>query len=153
MGGQGTFWIIFFVFDFLKLLISNFKKFFRYIGHPGFQNGVGEDIGMLQTTVSLIVAAVTDPIVQKSNVWINFPSAAEALQQKKCKWQENFRSAIGAIDCTHIPIIKSAVHRDESCLNVQATCNVREEFTRFDLFWPGAGCSWLYGKVPIFRYF
>ncbi|XP_018565377.1 putative nuclease HARBI1 [Anoplophora glabripennis] len=123
------------------------RIFLRYVGDPGFQSGVGEDIGVHQSTVSLTVSSVIDAIIRKSNIWIQFPSTTEALEQEKHKWQEkyNFPSAIGAIDCTHIPIIKPAVHGDEyvnrkgfCSLNVQATCNVREEFTSVDASWPGA---------------
>lgn len=123
------------------------RIFLRYIGDPGFQTGVGEDIGVHQSTVSLIVATVMAAIIQKSNVWIKFPSTTEALHHEKEKWLEkyDFPSAIGAIDCTHIPIIIPALHGDEyvnrkgfCSINVQATCNVREEFTSVDVSWPGA---------------
>lgn len=40
----------------------------RYVGDPGFQSGVAEDIGVHQTTVYLTVATVSDAIVRKSNV-------------------------------------------------------------------------------------
>ncbi|CAH1974457.1 unnamed protein product [Acanthoscelides obtectus] len=56
----------------------------------------------------------------------------------------HFPSAIGAIDCTHIPILKPFIHADEyvnrknfASINVQATCNSNEEFTSVDVSWPG----------------
>ncbi|CAH2011546.1 unnamed protein product [Acanthoscelides obtectus] len=55
------------------------------------------------------------------------------------------RIAIGAIDCTHIPILNPFIHADEyvnrknfASINVQATCNSNEEFTSVDVSWPGS---------------
>ncbi|CAH1958597.1 unnamed protein product, partial [Acanthoscelides obtectus] len=85
--------------------------------------------------------------VQKSNIWIRFPSSGEDIHNAKNKWQEkfNFTSAIFAIDCTHIPILKPFIHADEyvnrknfASINVQATCNSNEEFTSVDVSWPGS---------------
>ena len=85
--------------------------------------------------------------MQKSNVWIKFPSSHEDLTNAKNKWQEkfNFPSVIGAVDCTHVPILKPSIHGDEyvnrknfASINVQATCNSNEEFTSVDASWPGS---------------
>ncbi|CAH2008273.1 unnamed protein product [Acanthoscelides obtectus] len=52
---------------------------------------------------------------------------------------------IGAVDCTHIPILKPFMHADKyvnrknfASINVQATCNSNEEFTSVDVSWPGS---------------
>lgn len=47
---------------------AKIRIFLRYVGDPGFQSGVAEDIGVHQTTVYLTVATVSDAIVRKSNV-------------------------------------------------------------------------------------
>ncbi|CAH1958282.1 unnamed protein product [Acanthoscelides obtectus] len=127
--------------------IERMRVLLRYVGDPGFQIGIGEDIGVHQSTVSRIVTNVTTRIVQKSNIWIRFPTSSEDLHNAKNKWQEkfNFPSAIGAIDCTHIPILKPFIHADEyvnrkifASINVQATCNSNEEFTSVDISWPAS---------------
>lgn len=53
--------------------------------------------------------------MQKSNYWIHFPSTDEEIEREKAAWQESydFPCAIGAIDCTHIHILKPSVHGDE----------------------------------------
>ncbi|CAH1991684.1 unnamed protein product, partial [Acanthoscelides obtectus] len=95
-----------------------------------------------------IYGTVTNVItcsVQKSNIWIRFPTSCEDLHNAKNKWQGkfNFPSAIGAIDCTHLPILKPFIHADEyvnrknfASINVQATCNSNEEFTKGSLLGP-----------------
>ncbi|CAH1976395.1 unnamed protein product [Acanthoscelides obtectus] len=57
----------------------------------------------------------------------------------------NFPSAIGVIDCTHIPILKPFIHADKyvnrknfASITVQATCSSNEEFTSVDVSWPGS---------------
>ncbi|CAH1958436.1 unnamed protein product [Acanthoscelides obtectus] len=127
--------------------IERMRVFLRYVGDPGFQIGIGEDIGVHQSTVSRTVTNVITRIVQKSSIWIRFPTSCEDLHNAKSKWQEkfNFPSAFGAIDCTHIPILKPFIHAHEyvsrknfASINVQATCNSNEEFTSVDVSWPGS---------------
>ncbi|CAH2000279.1 unnamed protein product [Acanthoscelides obtectus] len=122
------------------------RVFLRYVGDPGFQIGIGDGIGIHQSTVSRTVTNVITRIVQKSNIWIRFPTSCEDLHNAKNKWQEkfNFPSAIGAIDSTDIPIMKPFIHADEyvnrknfASINIQATCNSNEEFISVDVSWPG----------------
>ncbi|CAH1967271.1 unnamed protein product [Acanthoscelides obtectus] len=123
------------------------RVFLRYLGDPGFQIVIGEAIGVHQSTASRTVSNVITRIVQKSNIWVRFPTTFEDLHNAKNEWQEkfNFPSAIGAIDCTHIPILNPFIHADEyvnrknfASINVQATCNSNEEFTSVDVSWPGS---------------
>ena len=65
-----------------------------------------------------------------------------------------FLTAIGAIDCTHIGILKPKLHGDEyinrkgkSTLNIQATCDAKEMFTSVDVSWPGSYTTQGYGKI------
>ncbi|CAH1988821.1 unnamed protein product [Acanthoscelides obtectus] len=127
--------------------IERMRVFLRYVSDQGFQIGIGEDIGVHQSTVSRTVTNVITRIVQNSNIWIRFPTSCEDLHNAKNKWQEkfNFPSAIGAIGCTHIPILKPFIHADEDVnrknfdsINEQATCNSNEEFTSLDVSWPGS---------------
>jgi hypothetical protein len=81
--------------------------FLRHIGDPRFQVGVGEDIGIHQTTVSNTFANVLNRIIEKADLWINFPRSAADIQLAKDSWLEKytFPCAIGALDCTHIEYI------------------------------------------------
>lgn len=123
------------------------KVFLRYISDPGYQNSVGEVIGISQSTVSKTITEVTNKIMAKSNLWNKFPSSAEEIREAKQLWQEkyNFPSAIGALDCTHVRIPKPLDYGDEyinrkgfASLNVQATCDALDRFTSVDVQWPGS---------------
>nr|CAH7744593.1 unnamed protein product [Callosobruchus chinensis] len=127
--------------------LQKLKIFLRYVADPGFQTGVATDIGVRQPTVSNVIAEVIQKIIQKSDYWIHFPSTDEEFEREKVAWQQayNFPCAIGAIDCTHIPILKPAAHGDEyinrkgfPSLNVLASCNSSEVFTSVDISWPGS---------------
>lgn len=123
------------------------EVFLRYVGDPGFQVGVGEDKGIHQSTVSRTVTEVVEQIVAKSAEWIQFPINRREIEEAKRVWQQkyNFPCAVGALDCTHIAIMKPSIQGDEyinrkniATLNVQATCNSTECFTSVDAQWPGS---------------
>nr|CAI5845074.1 unnamed protein product [Callosobruchus analis] len=118
--------------------------FLRFLSDPGFQIGVGKDEGVHRTTVSKTVKFVLMKIIQKSHIGLRFPinNIAEAQQDWSAKYQ--LPCASGAIDCTYIRIQKPSEHGDEYynrkgyySINVQATCNAKEEFTSTDAEWPG----------------
>ena len=86
-------------------------------------------------------------VVSKAHLWIKFPETPADIQAAKQEWQERFSfpCAIGALDCTHVKIMKPANHGDEfinrkglPTINVQATCNAREMFTSVNAKWPGS---------------
>ena len=124
------------------------EVFLRHIGDPGFQVGVGNDIGIHQTTVCKTFSDVLRQIVEKADLWIRFPSRAADIQMAKDTWREKdyrFPSAIGALDCTHVRVQKPKIHGDEyinrkgvASINIQATCDAREMFTSIDCQWPGS---------------
>lgn len=127
--------------------VERMRVFRRYVGDPGFQSGVAEDVGIDRTTANKTISDVMAAVLQKKHLWIKFPSSQDEMVEEKMKWQEryNFPSAIGAIDCTHIPIRKPTEHGNEyinrkrfASINVQATCNSRELFTSVDASWPGS---------------
>ncbi|CAH2017260.1 unnamed protein product, partial [Acanthoscelides obtectus] len=106
-----------------------------------FQIGIGEAIGVHQSTASRTVSNVITRIVRKSSIWIRFPTTCEDLHNAKMSGKKT----IGAIDCTHIPILNPFIHANEyvnrknfASINVQATCNSNEEFTSVDVSWPGS---------------
>jgi hypothetical protein len=85
--------------------------------------------------------------VAKVHTWIKFPddNTDEALADWSAHYRFPFPCAIGAIDCTHVPILKPSQHGDEyvnrkgyCSINVQATGNGKEEFTSVDAQWPGS---------------
>lgn len=127
--------------------VEKMKTFLRYIGDPGFQVGVGEDIGIHRTTVSKIIWQVCCAICTKVDDWIKFPSTPDDMREAKREWQTKYKfpGAIGALDCTHVEILKPNVHGDEYLnrkgyfsINVQATANAKECFTSVDVQWPGS---------------
>ncbi|XP_055628999.1 putative nuclease HARBI1 [Toxorhynchites rutilus septentrionalis] len=127
--------------------IQRMKCFLRYLGDPGFQVGVGEDLGIHQTTVCKTIWAVCKAIVIKANDWIRFPQTTQELEHEKKVWLSKHRmpGAIGAIDCTHILIKRPNIYKDEfinrkglHSFNVQATCNAKEIFTSIDCKWAGS---------------
>ncbi|GLH16664.1 Uncharacterized protein GBIM_20898, partial [Gryllus bimaculatus] len=104
---------------------------------PDLEIGMAEDIGVDQSTISKTLSYVLKRIVEKRNEWVKFASTAMSLDSAKMEWQErySFPAAIGAVDCTRILIRKPHMHGNEyvnrkghHSLNVQATCNVKEEF-------------------------
>lgn len=120
-----------------------YKSYFKLLS----QIGVGEDIGVHQTTVCKIFWYVCDKILQKSDDWVHFPSTEAELEDEKQVWRRKYKfpCAIGAIDCSLFAIKKPSVHGDEyicrknfPAFNAQATCNANEMFTSFDCSWAGS---------------
>ncbi|CAH1998052.1 unnamed protein product [Acanthoscelides obtectus] len=119
----------------------------RCLGDPGYQQGIGQELGVSQATVSRTVDRVANSIAAHSNECIKFPTANHELMEAKRIWQSmyKFPTAIGVIDCTHIANLKPNRHGDEyinrkgkPTLNVQATCDAREMFTSVDVSWRGS---------------
>ena len=74
----------------------------------------------------------------KANYCIHFPWTSEEFEREETAWQEsyNFPCTFGAVDFTHVPILKSTIHEDEyvnrkgfPSIDVLATCNRSEMFT------------------------
>lgn len=123
------------------------KIFLRYVADPGFQSGIAEEMGIHQTTVSKTVNSVSKKIMEKADLWIKFPSSTHDITVAKNEWLQKckFPSAIGVIDCTHVRIPKPVRFGDEyinrkgfASINVQATCNAKEQFTSVEASWPGS---------------
>ena len=91
------------------------EVFLRHVGDPSFHTGVGEDMGIHQSTVSGTFATVLEAIVAKAGTWIQFPVDPADFQSAKDYWQNKFAfpCAIGALDCTHVQILKPEFHGDE----------------------------------------
>ncbi|CAH1381640.1 unnamed protein product [Tenebrio molitor] len=105
------------------------RIFLRNMADPGFQTGIGEEVGVHQSTVSKTISDVLIRILENSNEWIKFPFTNDSINEAKQQWQEryHFPAAIGTLDCTHVRILKPSIHDDEyvnrkmfASLNVQA---------------------------------
>lgn len=114
---------------------------------PGYQIGVGEDIGIHSTTVCKNIWQVAQKIYERANEWIHFPASDVELAAAMQSWSQikQFPSAIGAIDCTHVDILKPSVFGDEyinrkgrASFNVQAICDANAKFLNVDCSWPGS---------------
>ena len=121
------------------------RIFLRYVRDQGFQVCVGEDTGMHQSTVCRTVHYIAN-IVDKSSLWIKFPSDYPQQLQAKQDWllKYNFPSCIGALDCINVEINKPHLCSEEyinckgyASINIQATCNAKEWFTSVVCEWPG----------------
>ena len=139
--------------------LQQMQVLLRYFSDPGFQRGVGEDLGIYQTTVCKTVTKVLGKVMEKACEWITFPTSESAIQIAKNEWQEAFRmpGAISVLDCTHVRIEKPTQHGDEyinrkgyRSINVHATCNAKGIFTSVDATWPGPvndGRIWINSDV------
>lgn len=121
--------------------LTKMKVFLRQLSDPGYQNSVAEELGVHQTTVCKTYTSVLNTVVEKANIFIKFPTSAEAVVEAKRLWSDRYRfpNAIGVIDCTHVRIPKFQEFGDEyinrkgyPSINVQATCNAGEMFTSVD---------------------
>lgn len=74
------------------------KIFLRYMADPGYQNSVGEVVGVKQSTVSKTIVEMSRKIIAKSRLWVKFPSSNEDIREAKQQWKEkySFRGTIGA---------------------------------------------------------
>ncbi|CAH1993747.1 unnamed protein product [Acanthoscelides obtectus] len=88
------------------------KTCFRYLGNPGYEQGIGQELGVSQATVSRIVDRVVNSIVAVSDECIKLPTTNHDLMEAKRIWRSmyKFPTAIGVIDCTHIGILKPNRH-------------------------------------------
>lgn len=64
--------------------LSNVQKLettLRFLGDPGFQSGIGNDIGIHQCTVSRVITSTLNKIVERDNEWVTFPTSDEELSK------------------------------------------------------------------------
>ncbi|CAH1988584.1 unnamed protein product [Acanthoscelides obtectus] len=128
----------------------------RYLGDPRYQQGIGQELGVSQATVSRTVDRVVNSIVAQSNEWIKLPTANREMMEANRICQSMYKFPT-AIDCSHIGILKPYRLGDENInrkgkptLNVQASCDAREIFTSIDVSWPGSvhdSRTWRYSKT------
>ena len=76
------------------------EVFLRHVGDPGFQTGVGENMGIPQSTVSgTYFATIVEAIFAKADTWIQLPVDPADFQAAKDDWQNKctFPCAIGSL--------------------------------------------------------
>ncbi|XP_045537164.1 putative nuclease HARBI1 isoform X3 [Papilio machaon] len=112
-----------------------------------YQKGVANEVHMNQKSVSRCIREVTKALNEISNKWIQFPQTS--TQRTKIKQgfytKFNFPGVIGAIDCTHVAIVRPAA--DVLCfynrkgfhsLNVQMVCDSDLRITNVNAKFDGA---------------
>ena len=63
------------------------EVFLRHVGDPGFQTGVGKDMGIHQSTVFQTFATIVEAIVANADTWIQFPVDPADFQAAIDDWQ------------------------------------------------------------------
>ncbi|CAH2005494.1 unnamed protein product [Acanthoscelides obtectus] len=53
----------------------------RYLGDPGYQQGIGQELGVSQATVSRTVDRIVNSIVAQSNEWLSFSTTNHELMR------------------------------------------------------------------------
>lgn len=93
----------------------------HFFGTGGYQAPVGNqrEIGLPQSSASRCIRQVASAMQQPAVIqrWIKFPSDLPSLQEIKQDFYDayNFPGIIGAVDCTHVPIIAPS---HEECIYV-----------------------------------
>nr|CAI5866527.1 unnamed protein product [Callosobruchus analis] len=117
------------------------KIFLRQLSDPGFQNSVGEELGVHRNIVCKAYTSVMDAVFEKASIFIKCPKSAEAVVEAKQLWQQvhTFPAAIGFLNCTHVRISMPTQFGDEyinrkyfASISVQARCNAQENFQESD---------------------
>ena len=119
----------------------------RYYATGIFQSVVGDGLGIHRTSVSLIIARVTNALCRLTDRYIKFPISAEDQQRVK---EEFFAIAgmpnvLGAIDGTLINIIAPSSNENvyisrkgNHSLNVLAICDANMMYTYAVSKYPGS---------------
>ncbi|XP_013134227.1 PREDICTED: putative nuclease HARBI1 [Papilio polytes] len=112
-----------------------------------YQKGIANEVHMDQRSVSQCIREVTKALNVLSNKWVQFPQTS--TQRTKIKQgfysKFNFPGVIGAIDCTHVAIVRPAAN--EPCfynrkgfhsLNIQMVCDSDLRITNVNAKFGGA---------------
>ncbi|XP_055921047.1 uncharacterized protein LOC129952480 [Eupeodes corollae] len=97
-----------------------------YVGDPGFQICVGEDIGANQSTISRVVQQVATKIASRATDWIIFPHTSEEIEEAQRLWSSKYEFPC-ALDYTHLS--PRGERKPKNSINVKSTCNADEQFT------------------------
>lgn len=94
----------------------------RYLADSRYQKGVGEELGVEQSTVSKNVKCVINTINEQANDVIIFPSSPNAILNAKFLWESmyQFSTAIGVIDCTLTLAVKNLASMEMNIFTIKA---------------------------------
>ncbi|XP_064476188.1 putative nuclease HARBI1 [Ornithodoros turicata] len=123
----------------------------HFYGSGSYQTPVGNqlEIGLPQSTSSRCTRQVTNAMQQPALVqrWIKFPVDAATIWGIKDDFYETYRfpGIIGAIDCTHVPIVAPATdeflyvnRKGYHSMNVQLICTSELEILNVKAKYPGS---------------
>ena len=111
----------------MQLLIA-----LRFYASGSFLQVIGDTFGIDKSTVSRTITDVTNVLVRKKDIFINWPTELADINRIRDAFHQvaRFPRVIGCIDCTHIQI--QAPNVDEFAyvnrkgyhsINVQAVCD------------------------------
>lgn len=118
----------------------------RFYATGTFQLVIGDLFNVNQSTICRTIHRVTKAIAQLRQTYVKFPVTAEEIHNKMQGFYDNanFPGAIGAIDCTHIPIQSpgsddAEIYRNRKgyfSINVQLVCDASCYITDVVARWP-----------------
>ena len=120
----------------------------RFYASGSYQRVVGDSLGLHNSTVSKVIRRVSIVIIRRlKNEFLRFPDDADELLQISNQFFEKcgFPGVVGAIDCTHIRIVKPKENpagyinrKNYYSLNCQMICDCNLRFFNVVVRWPGA---------------
>ena len=119
----------------------------RFYGSGSFLKVIGDMFGVHECTASVIIKDVSEAIASLRQTFIKFPSGQRAHRIQHSFMQlSGIPGIIGAIDCTHVPILSPGGHQAELfrnrkgyfSVNVQAICDDDLKFSNIVARWPGS---------------
>lgn len=125
---------------------TQLKVALRFFATGCFQIVIGDLLKLSQTSVSRIVAKVSNSIAKLRTSFIKFPEGNEAkITMNKFFQIGGFPQVVGCLDGTHIAIEVNAQNKEIyrcrksfTSLNIQAICDANLRFTNIVARWPGS---------------
>lgn len=123
------------------------RMFLYYISDEGRLRKTGNAFGTAKSTTSKVVRRVAHSISQHMSDYIKMPTTQDDIKSLVSRFKDahGFPQCIGAIDGTHVPIIKpdskptSYINKNSThSLNVQAVADYRYCFLDVVIKWPGS---------------
>jgi hypothetical protein len=119
----------------------------RYLATGSFQQVVADTLVISKSSAQRSIWRVCDAVVENLHQFVSFDNSANYLQDQKAKFYSKaaFPNVIGAIDCTHVNIIRPKENgqsfmnrKGHFSINVQAICNYERKFVNIYAAWPGS---------------
>ena len=118
----------------------------RFFATGNFQVTDGDLVGVSRHTARRSIHRIAETIARNKTLFIAFPYNDLTKVKSKLYVIASFPGVIGAIDCTHIPVISpggdnAEVFRNRKgfmSINVQAICDADRRITNIVARWPGS---------------